>query len=92
MATLIVGGVFLLISAGCFVFFLAPGKPIEAELEQAEELGSEALADLPVDTLKNFVRRHPMVAATVAAGLGYGMIKDPNSVMRHAQHSLLRML
>ena len=91
-AVFAMAGLFLVIAGAAFLFFLLPGKSVEEEIHQAEELGSEALADLPIDTLKHFVSKRPLTATAIALVAGYSLIRNPHSIANHAQRALLHLL
>lgn len=77
--------------AGLYVFLL-PHRPSEDELESLEEAGADALADLPIDTLKSFVSKRPIAATSAAVMLGYTMMQDPGNAGKQAQRMFLGLL
>lgn len=84
--------VFVGLGGAGLYFFLLPHKATEDELDALEEAGADALADLPIDTLKSFVHKRPVAAISVALLLGYGLVQDPKSAGRHAQKIILGLL
>lgn len=79
-SALVSGGVFVLISAGLLFVFLKPSKSAQAELDQLEDATADALADLPFDTLKNMVEKHPLAMTGLAAFIGYSLASDDNEM------------
>ena len=91
-AVAVLAGAFLLLAIMCFSFFLLPTKSIEEEIHQAEELGSAALADLPFDTLKQFIKKHPLSATAIALTVGYSLIKNPQGLAKQAQRAMIHVM
>ncbi|WOI52913.1 hypothetical protein [Parvularcula sp. LCG005] len=92
LAVTIIAVVFLAIACLCFYLFLLPNKSTEAELDQLEHAGAEALADLPIDTLKYFVTRHPIASAGLAAVVGYALLHDSKETTNTLHRLVQRFL
>lgn len=78
--------------AGCIIYALQPDDPIEADIAAAEESAAAALSELPFDTLKALVDKHPVAALSVAMMAGYALRRDPGATvdgLRRVATSLL---
>ncbi len=88
-AVSLVAVIFLGLSGASFIIFLIPGKPIEKEIDQLEDAGASALADLPVDALKTFVQRRPATSIALALFVGYTLVRDPETARKHIERALI---
>ena len=68
-AAFTVAGVGLLLAAVCLFFCLQPFRSMEQEVDEVEEATADALADLPLDTLRSFVERKPLTTTAIAMAL-----------------------
>ncbi|MEM6649774.1 MAG: hypothetical protein AAF603_05935 [Pseudomonadota bacterium] len=84
--------IFLTIACGCLYFFLLPHRPIDEEVEKIEDVGANAISQLPMDTLKHFVKNQPLTSAAIALTAGYCLIRDPDGATKHAQKLLFKLL
>lgn len=91
-AAFIVAGAGILVSAICFVICLRPFRPIEDEVSDAESAAADALADLPIDTVRSFVERRPLTTTALAMAVGYSVVRHPHTVQRHAERYILSLL
>ena len=87
-----VAGIGLLLAAGCLVFCLQPFRSMEQEVDGVEDVTADALADLPIDTLRSFVERRPLTTTALAMVLGYSVVRDPPAAQRHAERFLMSIL
>ena len=84
--------ILIAITAVMLYLFLQPQHTLSEEIEGLEESTANALADLPFDTLKSLVEKHPLTITAGAMVLGYTLIRDPQAASRHAQRLLLGLL
>lgn len=91
-AAFTVAGVGLLLAAVCLFFCLQPFRSMEEEVDGVEEATADALADLPLDTLRSFVERKPLTTTALAMALGYSVIRHPHTAQRHAERFIMSML
>ena len=81
-AAFTVAGVGLLLAAVCLFFCLQPFRSMEQEVDEVEEATADALADLPLDTLRSFVERKPLTTtACTARGNNYSRAKRQNDIV-----------
>lgn len=94
MALAVTSVALVFVGLGCvgLYIFLMPHRPTDAEINAVEEAGADALADVPVDTLKSFVSKRPVAATASALLLGYTMTRDPKNAARQAQRMFLQLL
>tara|TARA_B100000767_G_scaffold73126_1_gene69816 strand:+ start:519 stop:917 length:399 start_codon:yes stop_codon:yes gene_type:complete len=91
-AAFTVAGVGLLLAAVCLFFCLQPFRSMEQEVDEVEEATADALADLPLDTLRSFVERKPLTTTAIAMALGYSVVRHPHTAQRHAERFIMSML
>ena len=85
-AAFTVAGVGLLLAAVCLFFCLQPFRSMEQEVDEVEEATADALADLPLDTLRSFVERKPLTTTAIAMALGYSVVRrSPHEQLGHGQ-------
>jgi hypothetical protein len=65
---------------------------MEQEVDEVEEATADALADLPLDTLRSFVERKPLTTTAIAMALGYSVVRHPHTAQRHAERFIMSML
>ena len=91
-AAFTVAGVGLLLAAVSLFFCLQPFRSMEQEVDEVEEATADALADLPLDTLRSFVERKPLTTTAIAMALGYSVVRHPHTAQRHAERFIMSML
>ena len=90
-AAVAICSLFMSAALGCIYLFLLPQRPTQVEMDKAEDLAADTLADLPFDTAERIARKHPISTLTLALAAGYFLLKDPSKAARHAT-SLMNLL
>lgn len=92
LSVVVVGIIFFAIGCMLIAFFLKPMKSAADELDQLESATAEAFADLPLDTMKAIIVKHPIATTAIAGVVGYGLMKDPGTTGKMLQRTLLGLL
>lgn len=91
-ATIAVALAFLSFASACIYISLLPKRATEDEMEGLEAMTADAIADLPINTVKSFVEKRPLAVTGIALLLGYTMWKNPNDLPRIFHRTLLGLL
>jgi len=92
LSVVVVGIIFFAIGCTLIALFLKPMKSTADELDQLESATAEAFADLPLDTIKAIIVKHPIATTAVAGVVGYGFMRDPGTTGKMLQRTLLGLL